>query len=188
MRRLLTTAPVLLTVMLLAGCSDSDDREPATDDTTQADADCLAVQQIALEATPSTPEVEPARLDALAAVGFTRTSMCVDFEPVVVGQGWRLEETRVRVLRANRDDAWAGASFERVLPGAASEEGAGSALPLVVPFDYDGTYGGTDQCFRIIVEATVSRGAVEGTWTAAGKRGICPGSRYDRDSLTGLDE
>lgn len=191
MRRLLATAPVLLAVTLLAGCSDSDsgsgDREPVTDDTAQADADCFAVQQVALFTAPSAPELKPAQLDALAGIGFTRTTMCVSFDPFVVGDGWQLGETRVRVTRANRDDAWAGAVFERVLPGSASDEGAGSALPLIVPFDYAGQFGGTDQCFRITLEATVSRGSVEGTWSGSGLRGICPGSRYDRESLADLE-
>ena len=194
MLRRRATSPALLVATLvgglvLTGCSD----EPAGSVETSSAPDlglgeCFSVQQIALEASPDGPAVAPARLDASTGVGFTRDAMCVDFTLGLRADGWDVERTRVRVVRANRQDAWAGAVFERVLPGSASDEGADRALPLVVPFDYAGRYGGRGQCFLITIEATVSRGSVEGTWSTSGKRGICPGTRFDRESLSELEE
>eukprot|EP01031_Cornospumella_fuschlensis_P006237 gene6237-7750_t len=78
----------------------------------RAEAPKLAAAALATALTRA--GLVPAQLDALAGIGFTRTTMCVSFDPFVVGDGWQLDETRVRVTRANRDDAWAGAVFERV--------------------------------------------------------------------------
>ncbi len=174
----------LAAALFLSGCSSAPDGPTGAAPAPELGlAECFAVQQLSFELSPSSSDVAPARLDAGAGVGFTRDAMCLDLAVGSLETGWTLQETRVRVERANRQDAWAGAAFERVLPGGASDEGADTALPLVVPFNYQRGFAG---CFRITLEASVSRGPLEGTWAATGRRGICPGTRFTRATLEEL--
>lgn len=152
---------------------------------------CTVAQQILLELRPDSPAVATPEADnEWVGVGFGNNAMCLDLD-VTFYDGFTPTSSTITVTRANGPtDAWDDYTLTQTIGPDSITEGAGSALPVIVPLpvDFTDTHTGLDtesDCYRIDAVVTV-RGPknVTGTWSATGVRGVCPGTRYTRDSLT----